>query len=306
MPDEPLRIGHPPRGLRHEAFMMALCDLPAEERAAHMAPALGQVNRCDSEAPGLFAAMSGSRVAGAVFARIRPGNTAAIWPPRLADGVPVATADSLMGALCEWLEGEGVTMAQTVLPTVSEMDRRALDSAQFTHLSDLLYLVVAQDQFPKREPLGPLRFVPVPFDNHAQLTRMVEATYEATRDCPGLDGVRDINHVLAGYRRLGDPRTSAWLLVRWEHDDVGCLILADHPQYGNLELVYMGVAPSYRGRGWGTEIAQWAQWQARLLGRERLVLAVDADNAPALAAYVAAGFRAWDRRSAYIRVFRKR
>jgi len=64
--------------------------------------------------------------------------------------------------------------------------------------------------------------------------------------------------------------------------------------------VYMGVLPEWRGRGWGIEVAQWAQWRARILGRERLVLAVDAENGPALAAYVAAGFGAWDDRSAYI------
>ena len=38
------------------------------------------------------------------------------------------------------------------------------------------------------------------------------------------------------------------------------------------------------------------------LWRQRLVLAVDAANEPALRTYAAAGFQAWDRRSVFIRV----
>jgi RimJ/RimL family protein N-acetyltransferase len=85
------------------------------------------------------------------------------------------------------------------------------------------------------------------------------------------------------------------------HNDqaVGCLLLTDHPEYGNVELVYMGLTPSARGRGWGMDIARFAQWQTRQLGRARLVVAVDAANKPAIKMYSAVGFQAWDRRRVY-------
>jgi ribosomal protein S18 acetylase RimI-like enzyme len=116
-----------------------------------------------------------------------------------------------------------------------------------------------------------------------------------------LNGVRSIADVLDGYRAYGVFNPKLWLIARHADSDVGCLILADHPRHGNLELVYMGVVPECRGRGWGGTLARQAQWMARTLGRPRLVLAVDAANQPAIAAYVAAGFQAWDRRRAMVR-----
>ena len=42
---------------------------------------------------------------------------------------------------------------------------------------------------------------------------------------------------------------------------------------------------------------------ARAAGAQRLILAVDAANEPAIAAYGTAGFSAWDRRSVFMRRF---
>ena len=86
-------------------------------------------------------------------------------------------------------------------------------------------------------------------------------------------------------------------------DDVGCLLLTDFPEHENWELTYMGVAPSARGNGWGAHIVRYAQWRARLADRLRLVLAVDADNGPAITLYAAAGFQAWERRTVFVKVF---
>jgi ribosomal protein S18 acetylase RimI-like enzyme len=63
----------------------------------------------------------------------------------------------------------------------------------------------------------------------------------------------------------------------------------------------MGVVPEARGQGLGISIVRHAQYLARAAGRERLVLAVDAANEPAIAVYAAAGFVCWDRRSVFLR-----
>ncbi len=279
-------------------------DLPEEDRAEQVDHALGEGRRNRAALEGLFHAAVRGRMVGAALCQMQPGKTAIAWPPRLADDAAPSTAHALMHAMCRWLEGQDAAMAQMLLTTVSEKDQEAMDFAQFTHLSDLFYLVAADSQFPESKPASMLEFVPMTPDGEDRFAAIIEATYEATRDCEGLDGVRKMDDVLAGYRAVGQSGTNEWFLVRCEGEDVGCLILADHPPQENLELVYMGVLPAWRGRGWGVEISQWAQWRARVLGRTRLVLAVDTDNGPALAAYVAAGFRAWDRRSVYIRTFR--
>jgi GNAT superfamily N-acetyltransferase len=65
----------------------------------------------------------------------------------------------------------------------------------------------------------------------------------------------------------------------------------------------MGVLPAARGHGWGAGIVRYAQWLAGQAARGRLVLAVDAANAPALRMYAAAGFRQWDQTSVFLRIF---
>lgn len=296
-------IDRPPPHLRRKALELVFDDLPAEDRLEQADRALAEAARNESALEGLLCCQESGRLAGAVLAQRQPGKTAAVWLPRLAPGAPTEWAHALMAAACGWIQGQSVVVAQTLLATVPELDRQVLKAAHFTHLAELLYLAVTSDRFPERRPAGMLRFVPGKAAGEEHLAAIVEATYEATRDCAALDGVRQIGDVLDGYRTLGHSGTEEWFLVRYGSQDAGCLILADHPQQGNLELVYMGILPTWRGRGWGIEVAQWAEWRARLRGRERLVLAVDAENGPALAAYVAAGFRAWDQQSVYIRTF---
>jgi ribosomal protein S18 acetylase RimI-like enzyme len=83
---------------------------------------------------------------------------------------------------------------------------------------------------------------------------------------------------------------------------VGCLLLGEDAAGAQWELVYMGVVPEARGRGIGLDLTRHAQWVARAAGCARMVLAVDATNAPALAVYAAAGFSSWDHRSVFLRV----
>ena len=63
----------------------------------------------------------------------------------------------------------------------------------------------------------------------------------------------------------------------------------------------MGLVPEFRGRGWGRQIARYAQWTARGAGVERLLVAVDATNRPAEKVYRSAGFEIWERRSVFLR-----
>lgn len=297
------QIARPTPHLRRESLDLVLGDLPNGEREAQVESLLAAAGQNEATLQGLFCSLAGECLVGAVFTEVQPGRTAAVWLPRVTPDAPSGTAGALMAAACEWLENQDVAMAQTLLATVPEPDQNVLASARFVHLAELLYLVASKDQFPNRQLGGTLQFVPAGAADHEQLAAIVEATYAGTCDCAGLDGVRQIQDVLSGYRAVGTSGADEWFFVRCGCDDVGCLILADHPRQGSLELVYMGVVPMWRGRGWGTEVAQWAEWRARVLGRDRLVLAVDAENGPALAVYVAAGFRAWDRRSVYIRTF---
>ena len=194
-------------------------------------------------------------------------------------------------------------MAQILLETAAAEEEETLCQGGFDYLTDLLYLVCPEDDFPGSALPSPLEFEAYDPQNHVRLAGIVNATYQQTLDCPKLNHVRQLDDVLEGYRATGEFSSDRWLIVRHENRDIGCLLLADHPKFENMELVYMGVIPAERGRHWGADIARHAQWIARQTGRPRLVLAVDASNRPAIEMYASVGFRAWDRRRVYYHIF---
>ena len=157
--------------------------------------------------------------------------------------------------------------------------------------------------FPDSPPKSAWTIEPAPRTDDSRLAAIIERTYEGTLDCPQLNGVRDVHDVLAGYRACGKFDPARWLIARRGDCDVGCLLLTDHPDEDQWELVYAGLVPAERGHGAGLALAEHAQFLTRQAGRARMVLAVDAANAPAVTTYERVGFVTWDRRSAQLRVF---
>ena len=301
MRDAPL-IGPVPPEHRADVLALVFRDLPAEDRERHVKALLEATRSAREPRDGLLAARRGGRLVGAVLSEIQAGRTAVIWPPRLLPDEPASTGQQLMAATSELLTAKRICVAHALLQAGTEEDGRLLHAAGFELLAELIYLVSGEEHFPAPPPATPIEFEPYNPGNHRRLARAVEATYERTLDCPELNGIRRTEDVLAGYRATGVFSADRWLLVRHQGEDVGCLILADHPEQENWELVYMGLVPSARGNGWGSDITRHAQSLTRQAGRPRLVLAVDAANRPAMRMYLTLGFQAWDRRSAYLKV----
>jgi ribosomal protein S18 acetylase RimI-like enzyme len=292
----------------NEALAVVLCDLAPSQRRE-----IGGALTVDSRGPrhntaaspvGLFVAMRGEQLVGAVWAQHQPGNTAVLWPPQLAVGEREATAARLADTAVAELDRAAVSMSQVLLPDREGPFPELLEAVGFRHLAELLYLTCEAERFPAELPQMPgnkLSFLEYDKSLRGRLARLIELTYQGTLDCPTLNGARSLDDILVGYQATGVYRPENWLIVRCDDHDVGMLLLADHPQAGHLELVYMGLVPEARGRGWGRQVTHHAQRVAQSAGAERIVLAVDADNEPALRMYRSAGFEAWDRRSVYVR-----
>jgi GNAT superfamily N-acetyltransferase len=255
----------------------------------------------DTKLDGLIGAWRDGRLVGAMFLQVQPGRIAAVWLPRLVAGEPESTAVALLAASWEFLKSQQVALAHVLLKKVGQSEETLLRLGGFDHMADLLYLVSLSSAFPNTNPTTQLDLEPYQATNRERLAQIVEATYEATLDCPRLDGVRKTEDVLAGYRSAGVFDPAWWLIARHADRDVGCLLLADQPRQGSMELLYMGLIRGTRGQGWGRQLARHAQWLARQAGRTRLVLAVDALNTPALRTYAAVGFDAWQQRRLYVR-----
>jgi len=286
-----------------EVLRLAFSRLPDEDRSPRVEGLLEGLSSDPTGLSGLLEARRGERLVGAILSQVHPGKTALLWPPRLDGGEPATTADQLLKRTVRWLRQNRVRVAHALIETADAEDEAVLRRGGFEPLANLVYLVSLEDDFPQAPPAGPLEFEGYTTANHDRLARLIDATYEQTLDCPKLNGIRHSEDILAGYRASGTFAPDHWWIVRHGRDDVGCLLLAHYPEAGNCELVYMGLVPAARGNGWGRHVAGQAQWLARQAGRARLVLAVDAANTPAIRIYQSLGFRAWDRKGVYLRVF---
>ena len=256
----------------------------------------------------LLGCLENGNLIGAVLAQIQAGRVAMVRPPRLSDVQRPEIAEALLHGVCEQLCSSSMSMAHVLFETVDENDDRALRGCGFTRLAELLYMSCEQSYFPAKRPsqsplADRLDFEPYTAANHDRFSQTVEKTYNQTLDCPRLNGVRSIEDVLAGYRDLGEFSPERWFIVSHQGCDVGCLVIADHPEHDSCELVYMGIVASARGHGWGKEIAQYAKWVTSTANRPRLVLAVDSENRPAIDMYSSVGFRVWEKRIVYAKFF---
>jgi mycothiol synthase len=296
-----------PREFRPAALRRLHDGLPSDQRAV-MAQVLEQVDPADE---GAWAGLLIAQGNGVIWVQRAAGNTAVIWATPEIGEVPAA----LLSAAAAFVDAHGIPLAQMVVGDRDGYPIEQLHRSGFPSFAALQYLFAeisplsvesttsdnptAQTRVEKR---GPLQFVSRAGDQPQRLGNLLEQTYVGTLDCPGLDGIRPMNDVLEGYRRQGRHAPDDWYFVQSNGEDVGALLLAEHPGYGNWELVYMGVIPAARGQKHGDAIIRFALEVAARRGAERLVLAVDEGNAPALQAYQRAGFVAWDRRLVYARL----
>jgi ribosomal protein S18 acetylase RimI-like enzyme len=290
-----------PRERWQEAIEILLLRFPDDARATQRLALHSALAADIGQQAGLMGHFSGNELTAACWLQQQPGRVASLWPPGFAAQWDGGVAAALVGKAIEIGHRSRAVMMQSLLATDAGVEAQQLRDAGFEHIADLLYLVSVAGCFPESEPTSELEFVAEIQGAESGLERIVERTYAGTSDCPALDGVRAIGDVLEGYRGIGRYRPDLWLIARRAGDNVGCALVADHAPEAVWELVYMGIVPEARGKGLGLDVTRYVQWLARCAAVERLVLAVDAANDPAIAMYAAAGFVAWDRRSVFVR-----
>ena len=277
---------------------------PEEERGGQLETMARLVSAGKGDSLVVLAAYADERLVGGAFAQMLPGRAAVITPPQIFENSAYGAAaieDALLAAVEKELRAGGMHLAQCLLPFGDSGAAATIRRTGFTHSADLLYLVASSESFREAPLKQPFELEPWNPADQSRLIRILDETYAGTLDCPEIDGLRDTADVLRGYLGTGEQRPGLWQIVREQGRDVGCLLLAFHSAGPHCELVYVGLVPAVRGRGWGIELTRHAQWLAREAGAERLVLAVDASNEPAVRMYVAAGFAAWDRRQLWIK-----
>lgn len=312
---DPLSVGPLSAADLPDALRLLFANLDVENRLFPTAELLGGIDAPDAKNQILLAARRGQKLVAVVWLQIRPGHVGALNPLGLPPSEPDEVAVDLINSAVSQAFVVGVRFVQALLKTDAGQEARCLQRSGFQHLTDLLYLVSPREAFPPVKLPTRLQFQPLDESaaSIARLASVVEQTFQGSHDCPAIHGLQSLRDALASYRSTGEFDPSRWFIVCDRHADVGCLLLTEHPASSSFpiphspfpaafwELTYMGLIPPSRGRGWGIEIVRHAQWLAAEAQAERLVLAVDAANAPAIRVYSAAGFEAWDRRSVFLR-----
>ncbi|GJQ29139.1 MAG: hypothetical protein HBSAPP03_10230 [Phycisphaerae bacterium] len=264
-----------------------------------------------------------ARVRQACLAVIGAGRTAMLFlsEPEPGEGAPgVAERAACIRAACDHLGthlSRKATLAQALPEPGDRWSTDALAAAGFVSVGTLVYLRAAPP--PPREraaprpwpegvtverlsEIGALGTAAERDDADAALAQALEASYIDTLDCPELCGLRAIDDVLDSHRATGTYDPSWWSLVRDHGRPAGAMLLNRCPDLRSIELVYLGLGPTLRGKGIGSCLLRQGmdRVHASFPGWS-VTCAVDSRNTPALGLYRALGFSAYTKRSAFVR-----
>ncbi|HEY7311337.1 MAG TPA: GNAT family N-acetyltransferase [Gemmataceae bacterium] len=284
------------------AFRLIFQCLPADENERRCANALHLLQSGELDPQGILVLRGDEGLRGALVCLPVPGGSALVWPPGAVEDDRAAIEDALVKHAVGWLRRRSAKLAQTLLDPDEMFLAEPLLRNGFTLVTRLWYM---------RHDLNlPLEFLNLParldfqpFDNGVDFRQTLLRTYEDTRDCPEVNGVRTIDEVLEGHRAQGVFRPERWWLALDEGRPVGVLIVTEMPESGDWEVAYMGVVPEVRRRGFGREMLLHVLCAARAADAPRVMLSVDARNQPAWNLYRSLGFEPYDQRAVYLAIF---
>ena len=249
--------------------------------------------------------LTGQRLLWASLPMVSPGRTMLMFaaPADVTDPGALATG---VEAVCAHHAARGVQLVQALLDPADTTTADAYLRQSFLPVAELLYLqrTIRKASVIPLVPRGLRRFT-YSADTHAGFATAIRASYEDSLDCPPLNGVRDIEDVIAGHKSAGEFDPNDWFLMTDEADvPLGVLLLSLTGSGDAMELVYLGLAPAARGRGLGDHLVRLARGRSAAANARQLSLAVDAVNAPAIALYHRHGFQQIASKRALMRTLR--
>lgn len=237
----------------------------------------------------------------------QPGRSAFVFTsPVRSKGSSDSSLSSLaiqtLRSTCQWAIREGASLIQIVTEPEDVNRQNLCRRSGFRKLTDLIYLLRSADPSPAVRPRlpAPMRWLTYAPEHKNLFGRVIRQTYKDSQDCPELSDLREIEDVLASHRVAGDFRPELWRLLLQGDEPLGVLILSPLRSQDALELTYMGLSPSARGKGIGRLLLAEAFYLSDRFGALPLTLAVDCRNETAYRLYRGAGFQVVLRRTVFI------
>jgi ribosomal protein S18 acetylase RimI-like enzyme len=288
------------------AFRLMFGRLPAEQREARVANALYLTGRGELQRESVVVARGRRGLVGALVCVPLRGASGLFWPPHVLEGPRQREVeDRLVRFATDWLRRRGAKLAQALLPPDEAALADPLLRNGFAHVTRLLYLRHDLGVLPE-EGTGAVPnvvFLPYRAETIDQFHQTLLRTYEATLDCPELNGVRDLAEIIDGHQGQGRHDPEHWWLAEEAGRPVGAVLTAELPDLGGWDLSYVGVVPEARGRGLGGRLTRKALVEARAAGAGCVTLAVDMRNGPAWNMYRRLGFEPAEKREVYLAFF---
>lgn len=236
-----------------------------------------------------------------------PGRTAMLFlPDSSLHPTTITQTLELVRPILEDETARDIRLAQSLLNPEDVALRAALSTAGFSEIAELLYMecfaddAVRRDEKTRRPPDSDNAWITYSPEKHDLFAALILDTYRDSLDCPGLGGLREIEDIIAGHKSAGLFQPHRWLAINHNGALAGCILLGESPLRSALEVVYMGVHPDARGQGIGKRLVSKCVHLAQSEGFERVTLAVDARNTPAVSIYHQFGFETCNRRTAMI------
>jgi ribosomal protein S18 acetylase RimI-like enzyme len=233
-----------------------------------------------------------------------PGASGLVWPPetkKLAGAVRVE--DDLVRHSSGWLRAQGSRLGQALLVADEIHLAAALERNGFRHTTALWYMRREMSLAIPRAEQSRLSLLAYDAIDAALFASTLLRTYEGSRDCPEVNGVRTINEILDGHSADTAANFSHWWLAFEGERPVGVLLANESPEWVSWEIAYIGIVPQARRQGLGRELMLKALVEARVAEVLQLTLCVDARNAPAISLYRSLGFERYDTREVYLAVW---
>jgi mycothiol synthase len=252
----------------------------------------------------LVARQNGQNVA-ACLCIDSPGRTASVFIPD-ASRLPRITPEvlALLEHAATQAEQRRIRLMQAMLASDAKHEATIFRQAGFNLIAQLIFMEndLLRPLPPARLPVSTVNWITYSQDTHSMFAKTIEGSYIESLDCGSLNGLRDIEDILASHRAVGQFEPKLWFLAQIGGEPVGVILLAYLPDRWSFELVYMGLLKDWRGRGYGTALLAHGLEVAQARAGSAFALTVDIRNQPAIGLYQRFGFKEISRRDAWIKI----
>lgn len=187
---------------------------------------------------------------------------------------------------------KGVSTAHAILGEFDTQSVHLFESAGFTTVATLQYMEWRSTQNPRELPqITNAAFHAVSTLPHDVLCTTLEKTFIGSLDCRAIRGKRNIEDIIASHKGVEQNDLSLWFTILSDNEPAGVLFI-NHLQNENiLEIAYLGITPEMRNKGIAIDAMSHAVNQAVKRGCNKIILAVDDTNIPAISLYKKVKFR---------------